>query len=46
LLFGDAIDRIRRGYWNLREIVGLVLAVIILILMIVFGLDAFLRLIF
>ena len=39
----EAIQRIKRGYWNLREIVGLILAAVFVILLFVFGLDWVLR---
>ena len=44
--WAEAIRKLKRGYWNLREITGLILAVILIILLIVFGLDWLLRLIF
>jgi hypothetical protein len=44
-LWAEAIERIRRGYWSLREGVGLPLAIVVAILLLVLEFDRALRLI-
>ncbi|MDQ7249183.1 hypothetical protein [Dongia sedimenti] len=41
----DVIKRLKRRYWNLREIVGLTLAIIFAVLLFAFGLDWMMRLV-